>query len=278
MKNTLTKLALTTALAGAFAAPAFAQQTTVFNNTNTASDQVDDLRQDVQDDFKKARKIRDFGLAGNTGWYGSLAFTANGTSGNTDTASVGIGSKFGYSDGTNGHDFVLSYKYSENNSTKDANSLLAAYDYTRNFNPNFYGYGKLRHSYDEFSSYEQDTFAGFGIGYRVVNTAQTSWALEVGPGYRWAKLSDGSKIDEAAASISSKLYYALNDDMFLSNDTTVLASDSDTYITNDLGFNVSLNGGPLALRTSILTEHHTDPLPGKKKTDNALGVSLVYNF
>ncbi len=34
----------------------------------------------------------------------------------------------------------------------------------------------------------------------------------------------------------------------------------------------------LALRTSLLTEYRTDPLPGFKDTDNTLGVSVVYTF
>jgi putative salt-induced outer membrane protein len=34
----------------------------------------------------------------------------------------------------------------------------------------------------------------------------------------------------------------------------------------------------LALRTSVLTEYHTDPEPGFKSTDNTFGVSVVYSF
>lgn len=274
MRNT-TALALIAALAGA---PVFAQETTVFTNADAAEDAVENLEEDIQEDFDKARNDRGFGRQGPMGWYGSVSFSATGTSGNSDTATVGIGSRFGHSDGTNGHDFVLSYKYSEADGTADADSLLAGYDYTRNFNPNFYGYGKLRLSHDKFSTFEEDYFAGAGIGYRVVNNDQVQWALEAGPGYRKAELSDGSDFSEAAASIGSKLTYDLGGDMFLTNDTTVLASSSDTYVVNDLGFNVALGDGPLALRTSLQTEYHSDPLPGKKSTDNAFGVSLVMNF
>ena len=34
----------------------------------------------------------------------------------------------------------------------------------------------------------------------------------------------------------------------------------------------------LSLRTSLLTEYQSDPLPGYENTDNTLSVSLVYSF
>lgn len=57
----------------------------------------------------------------------------------------------------------------------------------------------------------------------------------------------------------------------------MLASDSDTYVTNELGLNVSMTD-TLALRTSILTEYRSNPQPGFVSTDNTLGVSVVYTF
>nr|WP_319249658.1 DUF481 domain-containing protein [uncultured Celeribacter sp.] len=261
--------------------PAYAQSTTVFNNVDAVDDSVDALEEKIQDEFDDARDSRQFGNgSGRLGWYGSVSMTANATSGNSDTADIGIGSRFGYGDGVNGHDFALSYQYSEDADESTANTLSAAYDYTRMFNPNFYGYGKIRTKYDEFSSYETDSFIGLGVGYRVVNTPDMTWSLQAGPGWRYAEVADDTladNIDEVAGSFASKFYYDLGNGMFLTNDTDVITSETDTAITNELGFNVSLNG-PLAMRTSLRTEYHSDPLDGYDKTDNTLGVSLVYSL
>ena len=63
----------------------------------------------------------------------------------------------------------------------------------------------------------------------------------------------------------------------LTNDTDLITSESDTVIYNDLAVSVSVTD-TLALRTSLLTEYHTDPEPGFKDTDNSLGISMVYNL
>lgn len=253
-------------------------QSTTFTNQGAVQDGVDAIQDQVQTDFDKGRDARDFGPEGKRlGWYGSLAASGNATSGNTDTANLGIGANFGHFNGTNGHDVSLTYNYGEDDSIASSNSLAAAYEYTRYFNNDFYGFGLLSGKYDEFGSFEQDIFAGVGLGYRVVNTPSTSWSLRAGPGYRVAKLSDGSDFEEAAFTVGSKLFYEISDTAFVNMDTDVLTSESDTSIVNDLGLNVSING-PLALRTSLRTEYHTDPLPGDKSTDSILGVSLVYTF
>lgn len=258
--------------------PVVAQQTQVFDGQDAAADQVEAVEDAVSDDFKKARDVRKFGNRPyQLGWYGSVSATAGATSGNTDTANLGLGAKFGQFDGTNAHDWRLSYKYAETNGKASANSAALGYDYNRFFNQNFYGFGKLSTKYDEFGAFTRDSFAGVGVGYRLVNTGSTSWAVQAGPGYRITEDANGTGNEEWAGSLDSKLYHALNENVFLTNDTSVLFSDADTAVSNELGVNVAV-GRSLALRTSLRTEWHSDPLPGRKDTDNALRLSLVYTL
>ena len=63
----------------------------------------------------------------------------------------------------------------------------------------------------------------------------------------------------------------------MTNDTDIITSSSDTVVYNDLALSVSMTDS-LALRSSILTEHHTDAAVGDKSTDNTFGLSLVYSF
>lgn len=256
---------------------ALAQTTTVFDNASAASDSVTAIADAVRDDMRSGAPTQ-FGTTGRPlGSYGSISATATGTSGNTDTANLGIGVKFGTFDGLNGHDVNLSYTLGESAGTTTANKLMAGYDYTRVISNNLYGYGQLRTSMDEFSSYKSDTFLGFGVGYAVINERDRRWQIQAGPGYRSLEDNTGVTTTEGALSLSSKYYQQISDGISLSNDTDILYSETDTRVLNDLGVNVSM-GRNLALRTSLQTEYHTDPLPGLQDTDNTLGVSVVYTF
>lgn len=153
------------------------------------------------------------------------------------------------------------------------------FEYNRTFTDRTYGFAKLQGTVDEFSAFESDTFLGFGLGYRIIDTSQVQWSVQAGPGYRVTTLDNAldADFDEAAISVSSNYAYNINDTTFLTNDTDIIGSDSDTVIVNEFGVNVAMSES-LALRTSLATEYHTDPQPGFDDTDNSLGVSLVYSL
>ena len=89
---------------------ALSQQSIVFDGSSAASDSVSSIDETVQNDFNRSTDRGTFGNDGRAlGWYGSLSGSATATSGNTDTANLGIGARFGVFDGTNGrtdHDQV----------------------------------------------------------------------------------------------------------------------------------------------------------------------------
>ncbi len=121
----------------------------------------------------------------------------------TDTTNVGVGTRFGHFDGLNGHDFAVSYALSDDDGERTANDALLAYDYTRNIDDRLYGFGNLRASMMN-SPFEDDYFAGAGLGYRVVNSGPSLWRVQGGP--RWR----------------------------VPHDTGILYSETDTMISNDL--------------------------------------------
>lgn len=254
---------------------AFAQSTT-FSNEDAASDAVDDLNDNIQDDAE--RDVPTFGNSGRKlGWDGSVALRGSATSGNTETYDLGIGARLGYFDGSNGHKFNLSYSYGQDGDFASDNDLYLSYDYTRELGNNLYGYGQIQALYSEFGAFEDDAFAGVGLGYRAVATPKTQWALQTGPGYRSATYQSGTEIKEFAWSVGSFFSTDLTETVSLFNDTSALWSESDTSVLNEIGVSVAMSDA-LALRTSLLTEYHTDPEAGFDNTDNSLGVSIVYNF
>jgi len=269
---TVSALAISVFLAG----PAAAQD--VFSGANVAEDRNEDLLEAIEDDAE--RELDRFGNENRPqGFTGSVALRGIASSGNTDSSDVGIGSDLNYVWGSNGVEVQLSYSYGEDDGSKNEESLFYGLEYTRDFNPTLFGFAKIQGSVDEYSSFKSDTFVSLGAGYRIYNEEDVQWSVQAGPGYRFADLSDvgSADFDEAAFGIGSDYAHKLTETLFITNDTDIISSSSDTVIFNDLALNVSMTD-TMALRTSVLTEYHTDPTDGDKSTDNTFGVSLVYSF
>lgn len=251
-------------------------QTTAFDNQDAAVDAFDNLQEQITDDAE--RDMEPFGNVGRpVGFDGSFALRGQLSDGNTDSADLGIGANLGYYDGTNGYQLILSYAYGEVDGVETENSTLYSLEYTRDFGPRWYGYAQIQGAHDEYATFTDDTFAGLGIGYKVIERADVTWYISGGPGYRWAELSNGTSIEEEALSLNSNYTARLSDTVLGTLDTSIIYSESDMVVYNDAGINISLNES-LALRTSLASEFHTDPLPGSQDLDNTLGVSLVYSF
>lgn len=268
-----TTLLLSVAVTALLSTSAIAQ--TILGDS-AADQRIEDLNEDIADDFE--RDTPQFGNEGRaTGYTGSLALQTSATSGNTDTSSIGLGANMGYYDGLNGFDVQFSYQRSENDGTVDEDSLIYEAQYTRNFGAAYYGFAQLQGSIDSLPFDTADNYLGAGVGYRVYDTSSVQWTVQGGVGYRVADLNGVDDFDEPAISLSSGYYNQLSDNLAVTVDTDIIASESDTVVYNDLGLNVSMTD-TLALRTSIVTEYHTDPAAGLVDTDNNFGVSLVYNF
>jgi putative salt-induced outer membrane protein len=282
MKNVAAKNASLRAIFGAAViattfAPAVSAQN-AFTGIDVAENLNEDLRDDIEEDAE--RDLERFGNEGRPeGFSGSFALRGIANSGNTDSLDVGAGSDINYVWGPNGIELQLAYTYGEDDGVKNEESLFYGLEYTRDLNPKVFAFAKVQGSIDEFSSFKSDTFVGFGAGYRIFNEADRQWSVQAGPGYRFADLSAvaAADVSEGAFSVSSDFAQKLTDTVYLTNDTDIFASSSDTVAYNDLAISVAMTQS-LALRTSVLTEYHTDPAPGFKSTDNTFGVSLVYSF
>ena len=199
---------------------------------------------------------------------------------------------------------------------KDKEEVSTIYDGAYYFNDRFYAFVLGRFSIDglangdedydgqpideideKLSDFARDGFIGVGPGYRVINTEQTAWRVQAGIGYRYTQTGaqksgfdlvdtndDGVlervDVDDSSDSglgyiVSSRLYHRFNDMVFITNDTDYLSSeDSDDVITNQFGVNFQMSD-QLATRVSYTTEYQENR---EIRTDNTLGVSVVYGF
>jgi putative salt-induced outer membrane protein len=274
MRLTLTASA---AVLSAFVATSASAQN-VFGNFDNAADRNEDLVDAIEDDAE--RDLDRFGNEGRQdGFSGTFALRGIASTGNTDSKDIGIGTDMVYVDGPNGYELQLSYVYGEDDGAKTEESLYYGLEYTRDITPRLFGFAKVQGSIDEFSTIDSDTFVSFGAGYRVYNTADLQWSLQAGPGYRFGSFRDvaDGDYDEVAFGVASDYSHKLSETVYITNDTDLITSDSNTVVFNDLAVSVLLSD-QLALRTSLLTEWNSDPAVGLDSTDNSVGVSLVYSF
>jgi putative salt-induced outer membrane protein len=283
------------ALLAALAPAAQAQNAGVnFDAPDVVADTVSDIEDDFEDDFD--RDLDPFGNEGRElGFQGSVALRATATTGNSETSTLGIGTRLGYFDGLNGSELNFAYTRNDDGNSGDdvEENLFFGYDYTRELGRDLYGFAQGVAIYDQTeadpegedgddAAFRSDVFVGAGLGYRIANSDRLQWSVQAGAGYRWYEPFGEERFEETALTASSNVLYRVSPTVTITDDATVIASENNTSVINDLALAVALNES-LSLRTSLLTEYNSDPgfnmdFNEREKVDNTLGVAIVYNF
>ena len=305
--KTLAYLAGATALAASFAVPAFAQSETSAGANAVGISQVNedmkDLERDVRDDFARSDDAYRFGNPDQRqGTFGSVALSYTGSTGNSENQDFNLSGRLSHNQGQFSQSVGILLQYGDNNAgNKDTEKTFVIYEGMYNFNEKFYGFalGRLAtdaladdpitlSSGESFGSLDgrlkRDAYFGVGPGYRVINNDTTAWRVQAAVGIRYTKAVD--VIDPVAETfdydsntdvgylLSSRFYHRISDNFFVTNDTDYLTSDANDTITNELGLNFKMTEA-FATRVSYKTEYVSDR---SIRTDNTLGVSLVYGF
>ncbi|WBU65485.1 DUF481 domain-containing protein [Paracoccus aerodenitrificans] len=302
-------LAGATAIATVFSVPAFAQTefATGGNVTGVSDveDRLDDIEEDVQDDFDRAGDADRFGPQDRRqGLFGGISLTYSGSNGNDESQDFGMAGRMSYNQGPFAQSVGLGIEFGEDtDGDKDQEEVYAIYDAQYYFNDKFYAFALGRINQDgmvqedldswydgeldqeDFDDLEgrnkRDAFLGFGPGYRIINNPDTTWRVQAGVGIRYTQSVDFDEEDnlrsdtETGYIASSRFYHRFNDMIFVTNDTDYISSDTaGDEITNEFGVNFRMSE-QLATRVSLSTEYQENR---EIRTDNTLGVSLVYGF
>lgn len=282
----MTKFALlASAAAVAFAGPLWAQSD--ITGSTVVNDQIDDIEIAVNRDMKRSEDAARFGNGDdNSGFSGSVSLGYSGKSGNTDSQDLTAGLRLRFAQGQIVQTIGAVVDYSEENSTSSTEDIFVVYDANYYINNSFYVFGLARVKSDGLADtlladgvlpadkYATDAFLGFGPGYRIVNSDAVSWRVQAGIGISYLKDGLGNSDTETGYLVASRVFYKINDNVFLTNDTDFLDSDTATRINNDFGLNVKLTD-VLSTRISYLSEYNDSRAI---RTDNKVGVSLVMGF
>lgn len=278
---------LAAALGLSFAAPAFAEGELL--GTKALNDRIDDIETDVSDDMARSVDTARFGNPEHRpGLSGGVSLAYSGQSGNSDDQDFTLGLRLRHAQGQLVQSLNMAIDYSEStadgasSSTATTKDVFGVYDAAYYFNDKFYGFAITRFKTDGLAAdaaspadaYKQDGFIGFGPGYRVVNNESMTWRVQAGVGVSYLKDGLDNSTTETGYLAASRFYYRINENVFVSNDTDVLKSDTALRVDNDFGVNVKLSD-KFSTRVSYLSEYNDSRAI---KTDNKVGVSLVMGF
>lgn len=277
MTKTAIKAGGASMLALLVAGPVLAQ--TTITGVRDVNDRIDDINEIVADDMERAEDAARFGTPeARAGLSGSASIGYSGKTGNNESQEFSGGVRLSYAQGNFVQTLGAAVDFAEDAVGKTKEDILAVYDANYYFDQSLYGFVLARLESDGLAStagdVRRDGFIGFGPGYRIVNSQDMTWRVQAGIGVSY--LEDGlrNSVTETGYLAASRFYYRINDNVFVTNDTDVLSSDSALRANNDLGVNFKVTDA-VSTRVSYLTEYNDNRAI---RTDNKLGVSLVFGF
>ncbi|MBT9247365.1 DUF481 domain-containing protein [Gemmobacter fulvus] len=258
-------------------APVFAQAT--LTGTEALNDRLDDINEAVTDDLERAEDNARFGNPEfQQGLSGSASLGYSGKTGNNESQEFSAGARMRYAQGNWVQTVGIALDFADVEGVKSKEDVFGVYDANYYFNDSFYGFVLGRVESNGLAATASDTqtdaFLGFGPGYRVVNTPDMTWRVQAGIGVRYEKDGADNSETDTGYIASSRFFYKFNENIFATNDTDILKSDSSLAINNDLGVNFKMTDA-FSTRVSYLTEYNDSRAI---RTDNKLGVSLVMGF
>lgn len=211
-------------------------------------------------------------------WTGEGTLTAGYTSGNTETTDVGIGLSGARQLDVWRIKAQVTVDYGDNNGVESRNRWALSGQLDRDLTDRFYVYGRGAYEVDKFSGFDSRFFGGVGVGYKILIGEMTTWSIEGGPGYRRDVIQlTGISKGNIGARIGSAFAHPFNDAVSFSNDIEWVYSDVSTQLVNISAITAKLTD-VLAARISFEVRNESDPLPGRKSTDTATRLSLVFGF
>lgn len=251
----------------------------VLSGTDALDDRLDDIEERAQDDLERAEDTSRFGNPEfRPGLSGSASLSYSGSTGNNESQEFTAGARLRFAQGQVVQTIGVALEFSDENGVTSEEEVFGVYDLNYYFDDRFYGFvlGRVESDglADEVTEVRTDAFVGFGPGYRIVNTSDVTWRVQAGIGLSYIEDGIGNDETETGYIASSRFFYSFNENVFLTNDTDILKSDSALRINNDLGVNFKMSDA-FSTRVSYLTEYNDSRAI---RSDNKLGVSLVYGF
>jgi len=211
-------------------------------------------------------------------WSGSAELGSIRTSGNTNTSSTTGKFEVKHAGAQWDSRLRLTSLNSKDDGETSKEKYTAGVQFDRNFSETTYLAITADQERDRFSGFEYQSTAGFGFGYRAINSDTMHLDLEAGPGYRRDKVDDTGEIqEEAIGRLALKYQWTINDAVkFFEEFTADMGSENSIY-RSETGLQSRLNGS-LAMNLSYKIKYVDEVPLGSEQKDTEFGVTLVYSF
>ena len=209
---------------------------------------------------------------------GPRSLSCVGRSGNNEYQELSAGARLRWAQGPYVQSLGFAIDFSEDAGVRTKEDVFAVYDFNYYLNDRFYVFALGRVEQNGLAELASETrtdgFIGVGPGYRIFNTPEIAWRVQAGLGVSYLEDGTGESETETGYLASSRFFYQFTDDVFLTNDTDILKSDSALRANNDLGLNLRMTDA-FSTRASYLSEYNDSRAI---ETDNKIGLALIYSF
>ncbi len=197
------------------------------------------------------------------------------TTGNSDTTNINGKLALHGEDEQWIHDLGALYVRGETDDEVTANRYELSGRSGYKFSDRSYVFGSLRYENDDFAAFDYQAVASIGYGYFAIKSELTTLLFEIGPGYRKARLVDGTDDTGAILRGMADYKHQFTDTTSFFDTLLVEAGSDNTFVQNDIGIQVAINK-TLALKAALQARHNTDVLDGIDKTDTLTTINLVW--
>lgn len=213
-----------------------------------------------------------------TGLSGNATFGFTQSRGNTDNLGLSGGAEAEYrSDSPWVYDAKALFVKRE----EDGSSIEERYEARGSANyfwtEDDYFYARLQWRKDLFGGVREEWLPSVGYGRILVNTEAHTLKGEVGAGYKFSELQDGTNLDGVALTGGLKYAWQISESAeFIQNLFVEWTSDK-TYLESETGLRTTIVGN-LGAKFSYVVQHNTEVAPGSANTDFFTTVGLDYAF
>ncbi|MEJ2514155.1 MAG: DUF481 domain-containing protein [Gammaproteobacteria bacterium] len=212
------------------------------------------------------------------GLSGSATFGLNQSRGNTDNLGIAGDLVAEYNtDGPWVYDGEARFmkREEENVDTEERYDLRGTANYY--WTEDDYFYARLQWRKDLFGGVREEWLPSVGYGRVLIDNGTHYLKGEIGAGYRWAELADGTEQDGVMATAGLGYVWTLSDSAEFFQNLRLEWSQDNTYLESETGLRTTIVGN-LGFKASYLVKHNTDVAPGTANSDFYTTVGLDYAF
>lgn len=212
------------------------------------------------------------------GLHGRVGFSFAQARGNSDTLAISGDSTLDYVTGGPWlYDAKLLFVTREERDISTEERYEARLTANRYWTEDNYLFGRLDWRKDNFGGVREEWVPSAGVGRELLQTERHDLKAEIGAGYRFADLADGTSEEGAALSGGVLYKWQISPTAELYQNAIVQWSADNTYVESDTGLRTNIIGN-LNARISYVVKHNTDVPEDRRNSDFFTNIGLEYQF